>query len=309
MGLKSYNFHWHSYTRENFTLFSYCSDSNVFASKTQTSKPKQRSKNLKKISWNHGVQKSLSKDFKDVLSIKNVVSILEDNINRPWNECRSKPGKPSKKVLFIRDRYKQYTWNFPLHSLTEQNDFRFLCRKFLKTPNFFTLNWRWLNRDFILPPKFIATSHSKEIKKIYLIVVSWQIPPIVQFCLTIKWSLMKSWWEKRKTWPKQSMMKLEWRKVTWVIWESSVTEATLLNNPSLMTERKRKRWLKLTWTNPSLKISKMSGKKSGTHQFEKMSLAFSPDFSRWWIHLQNNLLLSGPTIYTYVVLRYISMLK
>lgn len=64
-------------------------------------------------------KKSFIKDFKDVLSIKNVVIVQEDNLNRPWNECRSKPRKPSKKVLFMQTsnlfRYKCEVSFRPIH--------------------------------------------------------------------------------------------------------------------------------------------------------------------------------------------------
>ena len=95
MPLKSYNFHSHSYTRENFALNhqTRVKNSNF---KTTTVKIWRKSCEIT------AGKKSLSKDFKDVLSIKNVVTVLEDNLNRPWNECRSKPRKPSKKVLFMQ---------------------------------------------------------------------------------------------------------------------------------------------------------------------------------------------------------------
>ena len=48
-----------------------------------------------------------------------------------------------------------------LDSLTEQYDFRFLCRKFLKTQKFY-VKLTLVNRDLILPPKFIANGRSKK---------------------------------------------------------------------------------------------------------------------------------------------------
>ena len=58
-----------------------------------------------------------------------------------------------------------------LNFLTEQNDFRFLCRNFLKTSKFY-VKLTLVNRDFIIPPKFIATGRLLKGKiKIYQIAV------------------------------------------------------------------------------------------------------------------------------------------